>query len=393
MKRLVAVLLFCAVAVQGTSGCAVEPSSGAMGAQEDLSEAPADIAGILGIPPLGLLYRWVYVPFDGRRLHDGTVLGPTYCMNGSPAGLAFNLSQASSSLLIFLEGGGACWDETSCAHVGRPDGIDSTELLESLARTSENGGILDRGLAQSPVRDWSFVYVPYCSGDFHGGTGTVGREDRVHFGHANMAAFLELLVETFADADQVLLTGSSAGGIGALFNFEQTRTAFGPDRVYHVNDAAPVLPSEHLSRCLEQQWRDTFGLDDMLPEDCDGCRDHLFNLIPHLLDQDPRPRLGLTSGTRDLVIRWFYSWGQTDCTGPGRWWTFDLAGGLDDVRSELAEYDNFRTFYVDTWLHTFLGYGGRDLGFQTTSPDGVVLSDWVGCLLQETDCTWEHEGP
>ncbi|HEY3853707.1 MAG TPA: hypothetical protein VGO67_04860 [Verrucomicrobiae bacterium] len=68
---------------------------------------------------------------DFFRLHIGSSLGQTitglttngwtwvpftnaFCLDGSTTGIGINPSTASSKVLIFLDGGGACWDQLTC---------------------------------------------------------------------------------------------------------------------------------------------------------------------------------------------------------------------------------------------------------------------------------------
>src|SRR5215468_7682801 len=60
--------------------------------------------GFGGHPPLGQPLtapseQWTWVDFPN-----------TACGNGMPTGLAVNLTTKSSRVLVYLEGGGACWD-------------------------------------------------------------------------------------------------------------------------------------------------------------------------------------------------------------------------------------------------------------------------------------------
>lgn len=80
---------------------------------------------------------------------------------------------------------------------------------------------LSQNAAINPFADFNHVYVKYCSGDTH--TGTMKTNDLFGFyfaGHLNLEAIVAHLKGTwnFTAADQVLLTGSSAGGIGTFNN-------------------------------------------------------------------------------------------------------------------------------------------------------------------------------
>ena len=105
-------------------------------------------------------------------------------------------------------------------------------MASTADEVSANVGILDRTNAANPVKDWSFVYVPYCTGDFHGGNnvttvpGASGPPQ--HFvGYANVGMYLDRLVPTFHNATRILLAGLSAGGFGAVFNYARVAEAFG----------------------------------------------------------------------------------------------------------------------------------------------------------------------
>ena len=72
--------------------------------------------------------------------------------------------------------------------------------------------------AANPFRDWSFLVIPYASGDFHSGTGEYrytenGKEKVVyHQGYTNYSAFVEEAKQYVGSPDTLLITGFSAGG-------------------------------------------------------------------------------------------------------------------------------------------------------------------------------------
>lgn len=72
--------------------------------------------------------------------------------------------------------------------------------------------------AANPFKDWSFLVIPYASGDFHSGTGeyryTEGGQEKViyHQGYTNYSAFIEEAKQYIGNPDTLLVTGFSAGG-------------------------------------------------------------------------------------------------------------------------------------------------------------------------------------
>ncbi|MEB3361019.1 MAG: hypothetical protein VKI42_02715 [Synechococcaceae cyanobacterium] len=91
----------------------------------------------------------------------------------------------ADGLVVFVNGGGACCDSKTCSQPrlagdrafssGQDDqeasGVYKAELLPGDG-PSKMTGHLDRSNPQNPVRDWSMVLVPYCTGDVHSGSTT-----------------------------------------------------------------------------------------------------------------------------------------------------------------------------------------------------------------------------
>jgi hypothetical protein len=66
------------------------------------------------------------------------------------------------------------------------------------------------------LADHSFVYVPYCTGDVHMGNATTDYGAGIvieHRGYPNAVKALDHLVATFPDAEQLVVTGESAGSV------------------------------------------------------------------------------------------------------------------------------------------------------------------------------------
>jgi len=71
---------------------------------------------------------------------------------------------------------------------------------------------------ENPFRDWTFLVLPYASGDFHSGTGeyhyTDGGKEKIvyHNGYNNYSAFIDAAKPYVGEPDTLLVTGFSAGG-------------------------------------------------------------------------------------------------------------------------------------------------------------------------------------
>lgn len=157
---------------------------------------------------------------DPLTLH--TVKGTT-CLDSSIAGYYYAASNTSSKWVVFFEGGGACYTYADCAARAKTV-LGSSKSWPSTF--TQNDNLLSSDAAVNPdYFDAHRVYVPYCTGDAHSGTrdGPLNSTWPFHFsGHLNVGVIVRTLMTAHATslgaADTLLVSGSSAGGIGAFLN-------------------------------------------------------------------------------------------------------------------------------------------------------------------------------
>lgn len=145
--------------------------------------------------------------------------GECHCADGSE--FAFWERRADTSkVVLFLNGGGVCWDETSCRFTSTDTPGESDFYDWSLQGTNpENrSGIFDTTRSDNPFADFSYLYVSSCTGDAH--LGNVSQkyspESTVeHRGYVNGTAALDYLAENYPDAAEVVVVGKTAGSIAA----------------------------------------------------------------------------------------------------------------------------------------------------------------------------------
>lgn len=335
----------------------------------------------LGEPITAPDRTWTFVPFDDA-----------FCMDGSTTGIGVNLNPASDLVVIYLEGGGACFDALSCLGAANPNGFDQRDFDADGMQAALGRGLFARADTNNPLREASFVYVPYCTGDVHGGSNAEGPDDRMHVGYQNVTAYLRRLIPTFADAAQVILTGRSAGGLGALVNFDQVQTAFDCTPVHMIDDAGAVLGDTYLKPCLQARVRERWNLDAAIPADCAECScpggGGLWNVYPYLARRHPERRFGLITAMEDQTFRQFYGYGYSPrCDFPASMSGELYAAGLTEVREAMAGDANFHTFYVPGNQHTFT-YGA----LSSTSVGGTTLATWIDQLVRG-DGAWGDVGP
>jgi Pectinacetylesterase len=141
--------------------------------------------------------------------------GDCQCADGSE--FAFWHHQADpTKVVLFLDGGGSCWDATTCVfRIGEAQAYDWNVDDENPAR---EGGIFDLTRSDNPLRDYSFIYVPSCTGDAHLGDVTRRYSPQLtvaHKGYVNGTAALDFLADHHPDATDVVVVGKSVGSVAA----------------------------------------------------------------------------------------------------------------------------------------------------------------------------------
>lgn len=313
--------------------------------------------------------QWTWVPFDNA-----------FCANGSTTGIGANITDKSDKVVIYLMGGGACWSELTCYALQTAVNIDTGYGEAQFDSDSKglNGSLFNRDDPNNPLKDASYFFVPYCTGDVHGGDNPAamyGDKPTMHVGFKNMTAYLSRIVATFPNVERVLLSGSSAGGFGAALNWWQTQAAFGEARVDLIDDSGPPLPPPYLSESLEGQWRAAWNLNATLPAECAECQSELSATLPFYATNLPKNRAALLSYTKDKVIASYFTITETK-----------VAEGLGVLAQDLDPFDNFRYFYVDGNSHVLLGDPAG------ISQNGVVLQTWITQMLSD-DPAWVSVKP
>ena len=120
-----------------------------------------------------------------------------------------------TKVLFFLQGGGACFDASTCSFT---DGAYSVTADEADDPGLDPAGIFDFSAPDNPFADYSVVFVPYCTGDVHLGDNVHEYAPDLtvhHKGLVNGTAAVSYMAENFPDATQVVVVGESAGSVAS----------------------------------------------------------------------------------------------------------------------------------------------------------------------------------
>ncbi|MFG1943894.1 pectin acetylesterase-family hydrolase [Nonomuraea sp. NPDC048826] len=143
--------------------------------------------------------------------------GDCHCADGSP--FSFWERRADpAKVVLFLNGGGVCWDATMCAFTGDRGENDFYDWNISGVEPENRRGMFDTTRADNPFADYSFLYVSSCTGDAHLGDVSQQYAPELtveHRGYVNGTAALDHLTEHYPNAEQVVVVGKTAGSVAA----------------------------------------------------------------------------------------------------------------------------------------------------------------------------------
>ncbi len=341
-----------------------------------------EVVSLVAAPLPQASHEWVQLTPQPIEI-DGQMVEPT-CSNAPGADPAYKFwarRGAENRLVVFFDGGGACWDDVTCAvpilarDGGRSEGFYKAELLPT-DDPQRMGGLFDLTDTRNPVRDWSFVFVPYCTGDVHSGSNraiyrdpdTDERYAIEHRGADNFRLVLEWMRANFAAPEQILVAGSSAGAYGAATHYARIRAAFPAGRAAMLGDAGQGVTTPDFLERRNGNWRyqlpeDVFGENARLTSDDD--------IVGILAAHYPNDRFAQYTTAHDRTQAGFYA--LMGAANACRSWTERMARDL--TRRQSAP--NFRSYLAAGSSHTIL----RDRSFYTEQSGGVAFHVWVAALL------------
>lgn len=318
-------------------------------------------------------------------------LGRTYtpqCVTGSDY-TYFARRGSENKLLIYYQGGGACWNGLTC---GIPTcRAAPNENLDEFAAE----GFFDLSNEANPFRNWNILFVTYCTCDIHFGDASLTYEGASsptqHLGFQNAKVVERWAREHFLNPDVVFVTGSSAGAYGAWFHGPLLHDVWPASQMHILADAGNGVITEDF---LENEFS-------------------VWNFVPNLPDI-PGVLEAITEGggmpvyteavaTRFPDTNWahytafydgspggqsgFYNVMLNDGSPAGtvRWW--DAACEFGDLALAQSEQtfaavpDNYRYYFGSGTEHTVFRF---EKVYTDTTGGVPLLVDWVTAMLNST---------
>jgi hypothetical protein len=311
----------------------------------------------------------------------------TACADGTP--YQFYVKRgAKDKLVVFFNGGGACWSPETC----NPK-AERAVYLSSMAAPSNDPknwkGIFDQTETKNPFVGWTMIAVSYCTADSHIGSRRVtyelaGQKFAIeHKGWNNAQAALRWTFKNYTAPKTVFVTGSSAGAIAAPFHVGTVAKQYPKARVTMLGDAAGAYRAAAIP-AIFKSW----GVEDISPT-------WMRALNGRPLNTETFFKINATAFPN--VPQAQYSTAADDVQGM----FLKLLGESETVEAAMranltelhAEIPSFRTYLAPGPSHTIL----QTPGFYGTRVEGMPLSQWVddfaaGKPVEDVDCAKAPSG-
>lgn len=368
--------LVLAVAVMGCSDDGADGNDA--GRQADAggqSDASHDGGASTGLPSLAELSPgW-------NRIEPG---GETKCARGDQFWF-FVRPGTVNKLAIAFDGGGACWDASTC---GLADAIFSPTADEEI--DSQAGGVADFDNPENPFKDWTHVFIPYCTGDIHWGDNVAtympddGGEPIVihHKGRVNGMAVLDWVYENVKTPETVLVTGFSAGSYGSIGYAPYLMEHYADADVYQLGDCGAGIVTDTFFEDSFPSWKAEGMIANWIPAlNVPASELKLPDLYAAVGDHYPEQVVGQYNTHNDENQRFYY----TAMGGKDEDWSPNMLASLDEI---IARTPNFREYTAWGVKHVILPYPE----FYTYQVDGVRLRNWIadfaaGTEIENVRCT------
>jgi Pectinacetylesterase len=300
--------------------------------------------------------------------------GDCECADGSE--FAFWEHRADATRVVFfLDGGGTCFDAKTCAFTGLGTGGGEANYDWSIygEDPAQEGGIFDLARADNPFRDYSFIYVPICTGDQH--LGDVTREYSPeltveHNGFVNGTAALSSLAEDYPDAAQVVVVGKGGGSVAAPLYGGLASDLLPDAQVTVLGAVSGHLPDDpDLNEFFGERWGAYANMPDWEVNEGVKARDW------------GAPRFWIQAGLHDpeIVLARFDFAYDAEAAEEAELFGLDLLASIDANEAAIED--------AGVVLHSYTapGDGHRILewpSFYEVEVNGEKLVDWVSRLIE-----------
>ena len=281
---------------------------------------------------------WIKLKIPGAKCGDGV----DYSVFYSPGD--------STKLFTEFMGGGACWSLSTCF------GPNLRTWMHPIPEIPTFSVLTSDKEELSPFTNHSSLYFPYCTGDVHSGDHSIDYKFSVtahHRGYSNVQKTIRYLKERnliqFSQLKELILSGSSAGGIGALVHAKTFEPELGSETKKIIISDSPGL---HFGRTFWEKFTTPMISDfqaafSKVSLDLDFTDGMVAQKTEEVCRYLSDWKIGFLQGSQDLVMSRVFG-------------NISPSDHRDNVYSPRGIYEtskkteNCAAFTPDTKMHTFL---------------------------------------
>jgi hypothetical protein len=325
--------------------------------------------------------------------YQGRTLEPRCGFDDDPDYHFFVKRGSVNKVVMYYQGGGACWENLTCGIPVCKDGADPI----SDDPDNASSGFADLDNPANPFRDWNIVFVTYCTCDIH-----YGDADQVyssdfrpdvsisHRGFENAKVAEKFARENFLNPETVFVTGSSAGAYGAVFHGALLHDAWRASRFRVLGDAGNgVITPEFLQNEFEN-WNFQANLPTDIPgvEEAITSGEGMVAYIESVADFYPGSNWahystsydggrGGQTGFYNIMLN------DNDPFASFTWWQGSCQ--FNDVMVEQADEtfsrapDNYRFYIGAGSRHTM--YGNDKVYTDQSGGESQTIVDWINDMI------------
>lgn len=299
-----------------------------------------------------------------------------------------------NKLVMYYMGGGACWENITCSlgvcsQSADPDGAASLNAVTT--------GFGDLNDPDNPFKDWSWVFVTYCSCDVHFGdaeqtySGLFPDINVKHLGYHNARVVEKWAREHFVNPEVVFVTGTSAGGYGALFHGGLHAEAWPASQLHVLGDASNGVITPSFLQNEFANWK----FSDNLPPEIPGLVESITEgtgivaaieaIANYLPDTNwAQYTSAFDGGTGGQTGFYNIMLNDNDVTAAIPWWegSCEFNSVMRQQTVDTAPLPGNYRYYIGTGSRH--GMWGNDKVYDDTTGGVPTILNWVNGMLNST---------
>lgn len=310
------------------------------------------------------------------------------CADETPSYITLTARKHATNALIYLSGGGACWNKSTC----------SLGFASQLTRVEPNNdwnngtGIFNQKDLTNPFREnYHIITVPYCTGDVFVGNkkmnyGTKKSPHEIHHhGFQNVVLALHKAKEILQKPHEIILLGQSAGGIGAYFHARTLNETFPDTRKFIISDSGTPFKPPYLTKTSYRYLMKSWGVTTTLPKALPGITapTNFCEVIDYNKQAFPHIKFAMVGAYGDYVMTFFAL-----SLGAPKFYSIVRDVLVDVAENYIGESTpNAKVYYINAYHHTFLGKPLAQIFSLNQRMD-----QWLEAMLTD-DPSWENIRP